>query len=357
MSNKSYLIYLYYQLFRANWLVIYGTYIFDMEIIMKKSPFLESVRSAIRTCHYSIRTEEAYISWVRRFILFHNKKHPAQMAEPEIREFLTYLACQRNVSASTQNQAFNALLFLYKKVLGRELAPIAGVVRAKKPRKIPVVLDRDEIRRVMRQLSNEHWLIASLLYGSGLRLMECLSLRVMNLQFTKKQIEVRAGKGNKDRLTILPANIIDDLKRHLGQVRITHQRDLAEGFGCVAMPNTREAKSSDSCREWGWQYVFPASKRSVAQGETIERRHHLEPSVMQKAIKRAIRRAKIIKPASCHTFRHSFATHLLDNGYDIRTVQELMGHADVSTTMVYTHVLSRPGAGVDSPLDSLGLQL
>lgn len=320
---------------------------------MNKSPFLESVRQAIRTRHYSIRTEQAYIDWTRRFILFHNKKHPADMGESEIRQFLTYLACERNVSPSTQNQAFSALLFLYKKVLERELEPIVDVVRAKKTGKIPTVLDQQEVSKVLSQLTNEHWLIASLLYGAGLRLMECLRLRVMNLDFSKNIIEIHAGKGNKDRRTILPTNLVTPLKRHLEVVKMIHDRDLAEGSGCVYLPYALERKYPNACREWAWQYIFPARTRSIDPRTEIERRHHLDASTMQKAIRRAVVKAGIAKKASCHTLRHSFATHLLEAGYDIRTVQELLGHADVSTTMIYTHVLNKPGVSVNSPLDVL----
>jgi len=312
---------------------------------------LDQVRDAIRVRHYSIRTEEAYLQWIRKFILFHNKRHPKEMGESEVESFLSYLASRKNVAASTQNQALSALLFLYRHVLKIELGWLDDVQRAKKPVRLPVVLTQEETRRVLSFLKDDKWLIGSLLYGSGLRLMECLRLRVQDIDTTMKQITVRDGKGGKDRVTMLPERVIPPLERHLEKVSHIHKQDLQGGFGEVHMPHALARKYPNAGREWVWQYVFPAAQRSKDPRYGIFRRHHLAESSVQKAVKQALRKASVNKPASCHTFRHSFATHLLEQGTDIRTIQELLGHVDVSTTMIYTHVIKRGGQGVVSPLD------
>ena len=317
------------------------------------SPFLDKVRAAIRVRHYSIRTEQAYVDWVRRFILFHGKRHPARMGEREVGEFLTYLAVQRNVAPSTQNQALNALSFLYKAVLERPLEQIHGVTRARKPARLPVVLTQEEVRALLRGLDGVHWLCACLLYGSGLRLMECVRLRVMHLDFNHRAILVIDGKGSKDRVVTLPDELIVPLRRHLGSVKNTFEKDLAEGFGAVYLPHALERKYPNAPREWHWQYVFPAAQRSIDPRSGVERRHHLDEQSLQRAIKHAVRKAGIQKPASCHTLRHSFATHLLERGMDIRTVQEQLGHKNIRTTQIYTHVLKRGGNAVVSPLGSV----
>ncbi len=294
------------------------------------------------------------MSWAKRFILFHNKKHPADMGEQEVAGFLNHLAVERNVAANTQNQALNALVFMYKEVLGKPLNPeIQGLVRAKRPKRLPVVLSRDEVAGLISQLSGTSWLVACLLYGSGLRLIEAVRLRVMDLEFDRKAILVRNGKGAKDRVVTLADELIQPLQRHLQNVKTTHERDLEAGFGCVHLPHALSRKYPNACREWGWQYVFPASRRGIDPRNGMERRHHIDVSVIQKAVKVAVRRAGIHKKASCHTLRHSFATHLLERGMDIRTVQEQLGHKDVRTTQIYTHVLNRGGLAVRSPLSGL----
>lgn len=320
---------------------------------MDKPKILDQVRDAIRVKHYSMRTEEAYVHWIKRFTLFHEKRHPLHMGEPEVSKFLSNLAVEGKVSASTQNQALSAILFLYQEVLKQELGWINNVKRAKKPSHLPVVFTKEEAKAVLLRLEGTKWLMASLLYGAGLRLMECLGLRVKDIDFSYNQIVVRDGKGGKDRLTMLPESLKDPLKKHLEKVRILHEQELKEGFGKVYLPFALEKKYPNAEREFGWQYVFPASNRSIDPRSGIERRHHIYETVLQKAVKAAVRAAGINKPASCHTFRHSFATHLLEDGYDIRTVQELLGHKDVSTTMIYTHVLNKGGKGVRSPLDGL----
>ncbi len=311
------------------------------------------MRQAIRTRHYSPRTEETYVGWIKRFIFFHNKRHPAEMAEAEIATFLSSLASDSHVSASTQNQALNALLFLYHEVLGKDIGYINGVVRAKRPHRLPVVLTRQEVRSIFGFLAGSDWIMAMLLYGAGLRLMECLRLRVKDIDFTSNQIVVRAGKGNKDRHTMLPAAVKDPLAKHLDLIKRQHQRDLERGLGRVALPNALDRKYPNAGKEWGWQWVFPATSHYIDRVTGEKRRHHLHESVLQKAVKEAVREAGLSKQASPHTMRHSFATHLLEDGYDIRTVQELLGHADVTTTMIYTHVLNRGGKGVFSPADRL----
>lgn len=317
----------------------------------QKSPFLESVRELIRVKHLSYRTEEAYLGWIRRFILFHDKRHPKDMGAAEVRAFLTHLAVQENVAAATQNQAFAALLFLYREALQKPLDNLETVVRAKSPKRLPDVLTKDEVIRILNYLRGEEWLVANLLYGAGLRLTEALRLRLKDLDFDYKQIVVRDGKGAKDRVSVLPEKIIQPLQEHLARVCLLHAEDLRLGFGEVYLPYALERKYPGAAREWIWQYVFPAAKRSVDPRSGKVRRHHLSGSIVQRAVKTATGQASVIKKASPHTFRHSFATHLLENGYDIRTLQELLGHKDVRTTQIYTHVVRRGGLGVRSPLD------
>jgi integron integrase len=321
---------------------------------MGKEPrLLDRVRAAIRTRHYSIRTEQAYVDWIRRYILFHGKRHPDEMGKPEIEAFLSYLAVKRNVAASTQNQAFSALLFLYREVLGREMPWLDDVKRAKKPQRLPVVLTDTEVARLLKQLNGPKHLMASLLYGSGLRLLECLRLRVQDIEFDRRQIMVRSGKGAKDRVTVLPDPLIVPLKRQIERVRIFHEEDTSEGFGEVYLPFALERKYPNAAKEFGWQYLFPADKVSRDPRSSKTRRHHLGEGVLQRAVKQAVRDAGIEKPASCHSLRHSFATHLLERGQDIRTVQELLGHQDIRTTQIYTHVMRRGASGVLSPLDKV----
>jgi len=325
-----------------------------MDGIRYQSAFLNQVASVIRTKHYSIRTERAYIDWIRRFILFHGKRHPREMGEREVAAFLTHLAVERNVAASTQNQALNALVFMYREVLDRPLSPdIKGIAPAKTPRRLPVVLTPAEVHRLLAELEGRQWLVACLLYGSGLRLIESLRLRVMDLDFDRRSLFVRNGKGGKDRVVTLADELVVPLQRHLHGVKACHERDLEAGFGCVHLPHALARKYPGACREWGWQYVFPASRRSLDPRTGNERRHHIDASVIQKAIHAAVRRAGIHKKASCHSLRHSFATHLLERGMDIRTVQEQLGHKDVRTTQIYTHVLNRGGLAVRSPLSGL----
>ncbi len=323
-----------------------------MQTKKRSSPLLNRLREAIRVRHYSIRTEQAYVDWVKRYIIFHGKRHPAKMGTVEVSAFLTHLAVKRNVSPSTQNQALNALCFFYRAVLEQPLGNIDGV-RAKKKKKLPVVLNRDEVAALLRQLSGKYWLAACLMYGSGLRLMECMRLRVMNLDFDHRAIHVIDGKGAKDRVVTLPDDLIVPLKRYLEAVKNIHAKDLSDGFGDVYLPHALSRKYPNAGREWAWQYVFPASARSVDPRGGVERRHHLDEQAVQRKIKSAVRMAGITKPATCHTLRHSFATHLLERGMDIRTVQEQLGHNDVKTTQIYTHVLNRGGSAVISPLAGL----
>jgi integron integrase len=311
-----------------------------------KGKLLDQMRQVIRLKHMSIRTEEAYVSWVRRFILFHDKRHPGDMGAQEIRAFLIHLAMHEKVAASTQNSALNALVFLYRHVLKQPFPEIGEIERAKRPRRVPTVFTREEVTTVLAQLTGVHRLMANLLYGAGLRLMECVRLRVKDVDFAYQQITVRDGKGEQDRVTVLPQAIHETLQRHLAKVKLMHEEDLAEGYGDVYLPYALARKYPQAGTSWVWQYVFPASKRSIDPRSGVQRRHHVSESGLQKAVKDAIRQAGIRKPGSCHTFRHCFATHLLENGYDIRTVQELLGHKDVSTTMIYTHVLQRGGKGV-----------
>ena len=314
---------------------------------------LDRLRHACRVRHFSIRTEDAYAAWAERFIRFHGIKHPGELAEPEVNAFLTHLAVERNVAASTQNQALAALLFLYEHVLGKPLDQLA-IVRANRPRRLPVVLTLDEVRLVLGRLDGVHGLFGRMLYGTGMRLLECLRLRVKDIDFTLRQITVRGGKGDKDRVTVLPAGVIADLHEQLRTARRLHEADLAEGFGRVELPTAIERKYPNAAAEWGWQYVFPSVKRSRDPRSGVERRHHLHEGAMSRAISEAIRSAGITKHATAHTLRHSFATHLIADGTDIRTVQELLGHESVETTMIYTHVLNRGGRGVTSPLDRMG---
>jgi integron integrase len=316
-----------------------------------KPKLLDRVRDVMRRKHYSIRTEQSYIDWIRRFILFHGKRHPLEMREQEVTAFLTHLARDGGVAASTQNQALSALLFLYKEVLRQDLGWPEDVERAKKPARLPVVLTRKEVRRIFRHLHGTPRLMAGLLYGSGLRLMECVRLRVKDVDFGYARVTVRDAKGGKDRVTMLPLNLASGLQRHLQKIRAQHEQDLVEGFGAVWLPDALAKKYPNAVREWSWQYVFPSSRLSVDSRSGNRQRHHIAEGLLQGAVKKAVRAACLTKPATCHTLRHSFATHLLENGYDIRTVQELLGHKDVSTTMIYTHVLNRPGIGVKSPLD------
>jgi integron integrase len=316
-----------------------------------KLKFLDEVRRALQLRHYSIRTEQTYLDWIRQFILFHNKRHPEDMGEAEISAFLTHLAADRQVAASTQNQALSALLFLYQQFLQRKLGFLDNVERAKRPAKLPVVLTKGEAQAVIGQLTGSYRLMANLLYGSGLRLMECLRLRVKDIDFGYNQIVVRDGKGGKDRVTMLPGSLHEPLQRHLQKVKTLHHEDLAEGFGTVHLPHALERKYPAAHREWVWQYVFPAAQRSLDPRSQRLQRHHVNEKSLQVAVQKAVRLSAIDNAASCHSFRHSFATHLLEAGYDIRTVQELLGHKDVSTTMIYTHVLNKPGISVRSPID------
>ncbi|MEW6567095.1 MAG: integron integrase [Chloroflexota bacterium] len=316
-----------------------------------KKKLLDQVRDAIRLKHYSIRTEESYVAWIKRFIFFHNKRHPLEMGTAEIEAFLTHLAVDLKVSSSTQNQALSALLFLYRHVLDHDVDFPLQAVRARRPHHLPTVLTRDEVAQLLGCLSGTHQLMAKLLYGSGLRLMECLRLRVKDLDFQLRQLTIRDGKGLKDRVTMLPEGLIPALHEHLLRVYLLHRADRQAGVAGVYLPDALDRKLPLANIEWSWQYVFPSPVRSRDPRTGILRRHHAHPTSLQRAVKRAGKLAKINKHVTCHTLRHSFATHLLENGYDIRTVQDLLGHRDVKTTMVYTHVLNRGGLAVRSPLD------
>jgi integron integrase len=318
-----------------------------------KPRLLDRVRLALRARHGSRRTEKTYVAWIRRYILFHGKRHPAEMGADEITQFLSALAVEGNVAASTQNQALSAVLFLYRHVLEQELPWLDGVVRAKRAARLPVVLTREEVRAVLSELHGPPRLMAILLYGAGLRVLECARLRVKDVDFAANQLVVRGGKGDRDRVTMLPGAVKANLTRHLERARSQHDRDLQHGAGWVELPWALARKYPNAAREWAWQWVFPATRIYVDRVTGQRRRHHMHETVLQRAVKDAVRRAGITKPATCHTFRHSFATHLLEDGHDIRTVQELFGHRDVSTTMIYTHVLNRGPAGVRSPADRM----
>ncbi len=312
---------------------------------------IDEVRRKLRFKHYSLRTEQAYVGWIRRFILANGKRHPRLLGGVEVEVFLSALAAERDVAASTQNQALSALLFLYREVLGIELAWMDSIDRAKRPRKLPTVLSRDEVSRLLAAMDGRVWLVASLLYGTGMRLMEGLRLRVKDVDFARNEICIRDGKGAKDRRTMLPRTLVEPLQREVERARAIHVQDLAAGCGAVWLPNALARKYKSANREFGWQYLFPAKDLSRDPRSGAVRRHHLDDAVLARALKMAQRRAAIVKPVSAHTLRHSFATHLIETGYDIRTVQELLGHKDVATTQIYTHVLNRGGRGVVSPID------
>jgi integron integrase len=311
------------------------------------------LRDAIQRRHYSSRTEETYVHWIKRFIYFSGRRHPRELGAPEVTAFLNYLARERDVAAATQNQALSALLFLYKEVLGQPLPWLDDLERAKRPARLPSVLTRDEVQRLLGQMQGVKWLMASLLYGAGLRLRECLKLRVKDVDFGYRQILVRDGKGAKDRVTMLPQSVIEPLQAHLVRVKSLHERDLAAGYGDVDLPDALARKYPKAPYEWAWKFVFPSHRLSTHPRSGVIRRHHVYENYVIRGVKQAAFAAGIAKHVSCHTLRHSFATHLLEAGYDIRTVQELLGHADVSTTMIYTHVLNKGGQGVESPLDRL----
>jgi integron integrase len=318
-----------------------------------RSPkLLDQVRDRIRVKHYSIRTETQYVQWIKRFILFNGKRHPRDMGAQEIEAFLTHLAVEGNVAAATQNQALSAILFLYREVLGMELPWLDKIVRAKRPQRLPVVLTKQEVRSVLEQMSGVYGLMAAMLYGTGMRLMECVRLRVKDVDFERSEILIRDGKGAKDRVTMLPDSVVANLQAHLKWRRSVFNEDKRQGKAAVYLPDALARKYPNAPTEWGWQYVFPSGSFSVDPRNGVERRHHLDEKLLQRAMKRAVQAAGIVKPATPHTLRHSFATHLLTSGYDIRTVQELLGHKDVATTMIYTHVLNKGGRGVVSPLDA-----
>lgn len=313
---------------------------------------LDQLRDKLRLKHYSIRTEVQYVQWVRRFILFHGKRHPRDMGAGEVEAFLTHLAVEGRVAAATQNQALSALLYLYREVLEIELPWLDSLVRAKRPARLPVVLTRQEVNAVLGRMEGTHGLMARLLYGTGMRLMECVRLRVKDVDFERAEIVVRDGKGAKDRITMLPQSLLPSLQEHLAHRRRLYEDDLAKGMASVYLPDALDRKYPNAAVDWGWQYIFVAGSYSVDPRGGGERRHHMDEKLLQRAMKRAVQAVGLAKPATPHTLRHSFATHLLQAGYDIRTVQELLGHADVATTMIYTHVLNKGGRGVVSPLDA-----
>lgn len=321
------------------------------QLTPKPRKLLDQVRDAIRLKHYSYSTEKTYVHWAKRYILFHNKRHPAEMGVVEIEAFLTHLAKEGNVSSSTQNQALNALLFLYRNVLHVDLPVPIQALRAKRSEHLPTVLSKDEVMRVISGMQGLHQLMAQLLYGCGLRLMECMRLRIKDIDFEQSQIIVREGKGEKDRATMLPSSLAEPLKHQIAYVRNLHEQDVAQGYGSVELPFALDRKYPNADKEFAWQYIIPSDRLSTDPRSGIVRRHHLDPSGLQRAVRAAVILAKIDKPVSPHTFRHCFATHLLEAGYDIRTVQELLGHKDVKTTMIYTHVLNRGPKAVRSPLD------
>lgn len=325
-----------------------------MHTTQNTSPkLLDRVRERIRVKHYSIRTERQYTQWIKRYILFHGKQHPQDLGASHLEAFLTHLATEENVAASTQNQALAALLFLYREVLSMDLPWLENVTRAKKAQRLPVVLARHEVQRVLSHMDGVYSLMAKLLYGTGMRLMECVRLRVKDVDFSRKEIIIREGKGNKDRVTVLPEQLIPLLKSHLTMRHAQYLSDKAQERAAVYLPQALDKKYINAASEWAWQYVFASKSLSIDPRSGEERRHHVDEKLLQRAVRRAAQQAGIVKPTTPHTFRHSFATHLLEAGYDIRTIQNLLGHADVSTTMIYTHVLNRGGQGVRSPLDSL----
>ena len=313
---------------------------------------MDQVSDALRTKHYSYRTEQTYKDWIKRYILFHGKRHPKDMGEAEIRAFIAHLAAERKVAVSTSNQALSAILFLYRTVLQMDIQLPPDLSKASRPKRLPTVLTHAEAMQIIGKMRGASRLMAKIMYGSGLRVMECMRLRVKDLDFGNHQIVVRGGKGDNDRLTILPKSILPELEQLLQDVKALHEKDLAEGYGETILPNALDVKYRAASREWAWQFIFPASQRSLDPLTGVIRRHHLDETVPQKAIRAAAKSAGIEKQVTPHTFRHSFATHLLQNGYDIRTVQELLGHKDVKTTMIYTHVLQRGGLAVKSPLDT-----
>jgi integron integrase len=323
----------------------------DKYTMLNPPKLIDQVRDRLRVKHYSIRTEQVYVDWIRRYIFFHDKRHPKDMGAEDVEAFLTHLAVAGKVAAATQNQAKSALLFLYREVLEIQLPWLENVTQAKAPKRLPVVLTVTEVQTLLAHLKGTHLLIASLLYGGGLRLMEAVRLRVKDVEFSRREILVREGKGFKDRVTMLPEAVVATLKAHVAKVKTLHDEDLAQGYGEVYLPFALDKKFPTAGRDWGWQYVFPSKNLSVDPRSDKTRRHHVDEKGVQRAVKQAVRDAEIVKPATPHTLRHSFATHLLQSGYDIRTVQELLGHSDVSTTMIYTHVLNKGGKGVVSPLD------
>lgn len=318
-----------------------------------QAPYLQRYLSALSARHYSDRTKESYEKWLRRFLESNKGKSPKNLGGGEINTFLSRLAVTENVSASTQNQALAALLFFFRNVMNIPVGDVGEVIRAKKPKRLPVVMSRQEVREVLFGLKGDKWLAASLMYGTGIRIMECLELRVQDIDFSRSEILIRNGKGAKDRVTMLPETLKKALSDHLAQVKIIHDKDLTEGWGRVPIPNALEKKYPNASTDWAWQWVFPQERRWKNSATSQQGRYHMDPSILQSAVHEAIVKAGIAKRASCHTFRHSFATHLLESGYDIRTVQELLGHSDVKTTMIYTHVLNRGPGGVRSPADGL----
>jgi integron integrase len=321
------------------------------QVSAKPVRLLDYVRACLDARHYSKRTVRAYVGWIRRYVAFHGKRHPKDMGSAEVGAFLSSLAMEGKVSSSTQNQALAALLFLYHQVLGRELEWLGDLVHAKRPKQVPVVLSRQETHELLARLEGPVWLVGALLYGGGLRLLEALRLRVKDIDLDQHEVTIRRGKGAKDRRTVLPSALVDPLRSHLATVKQLHEADLAVGGGAVVLPEALDRKYPAAPREWKWQWAFPATRTYTDPDSGDQRRHHLHESVIQRAVRQAAVAAGIPKPATPHTLRHSFATHLLEDGYDIRTIQELLGHRDVSTTMIYTHVLNRGGRGVRSPLD------
>ncbi len=319
----------------------------------REPKLMDQLHAALRSRHYSHRTEEIYSNWVLRYIRFHEFKHPRDMAEPEINEFLSYLAIQKKIGSSAQNQALAAILFLYRRVLELEIGDLGNLVRARKSVRVPVVMSRNEVAIVLSQLQGRDKLLVELIYGTGMRLSECLRLRVKEVDFSRNEITIRSGKGNKDRIVMLPRTLKTRLRNHLKDVRHVHEQDLSDGWGSVVLPKALGRKYLNAPREWRWQWVFPQQSRWVDRKTWKEGRHHVDQTVIQRAIKLSVAKCDLTKHITCHTFRHSFATHLLEGGYDIRTVQSLLGHKDVKTTMIYTHVLNRGPAGVRSPMDDL----